>query len=371
MWIVNYEDIEDIAVGAGILGTGGGGNPYLGKLMVRRCLDEGAEIHVLDLDDVSDTATVVSVGGMGAPTVSVEKIQRGDEPLVALRALEQFTGRKADHLVPWEIGGTNSTRPLVQAAYSGLPVINADAMGRAFPELQMCTFSIYGVPSTPAAISDVRGDVALFPKTSSPKLLEQYARAVTVEMGGSSGFAFPIMTGAELKRTAIPGTLSFARDIGRAVRKARKDLSDPVSALLDVSGGEVLFQGKITSVHRQMTRGFSIGEIEIVGSNSFLGDTMNIGFQNENLIARRDGEVVASVPDLISIVDVNTAEPVTTEVLRYGLRIAVLGIPAPSLLRTPVALEVVGPRAFNLDIEYRPLAGTYGVEVSRLATDRQ
>lgn len=371
MWIVDYEDTEDIAVGAGILGTGGGGNPYLGKLMVRRCLDEGARIQVLDLGDVYDDATVVSVGGMGAPTVSVEKIQRGEEPLVALRALEQFTGRTADHLVPWEIGGTNSTRPLVQAAHSGLPVIDADAMGRAFPELQMCTFSIYGVPSTPAAISDVRGDVALFPKTSSPKLLEQYARAVTIEMGGSSGFAFPIMTGAELKRTAIPGTLSFARDIGKAVRKARKELSDPVPALLDVSGGEVLFQGKITSVHRQMTKGFATGEIEVVGLDKFIGGTLKIDFQNENLVARRDGEVIASVPDLISIVDGDTAEPVTTEVLRYGLRIAVLGIPAPSLLRTPAALEVVGPRAFNLDIEYRPLAGTYGAEVNRVATSQE
>lgn len=362
MWYIGYEDIENIAVGAGILGTGGGGNPYLGKLMVRRCLDTGVEIPVLNVDDISDDATCVSVGGMGAPTVSVEKIQKGDEPLVALRALEEFTGRRADYLVPWEIGGTNSTRPLVQAAYSGLPVIDADSMGRAFPELQMCTFSIYGIPTTPAAIADVRGDVALFAKTSSPQLLERYARAVTIEMGGSTGFAFPIMTGKDLKRTAIPGTLSFARDIGQAVRRARSELSDPIAALLAVSGGDALFEGKLTSVERRLAKGFARGEITLDGMGDFLGDTLRIQFQNENLVAERDGQIVASVPDLISIVDIHSAEPVTTEVLRYGLRVAVLGIPAPRLLRTEQALSVVGPRNFGLDVDYVPLPGEYGTD---------
>lgn len=360
VWYVDAEAIENIAVGAGILGTGGGGNPYVGKLMVRRCLDEGAVIPVISLDDVADDATAVSVGGMGAPTVSVEKIQRGDEPIVALRALEQYSGRRADYLVPWEIGGTNSTRPLVQSAYSGLPVVDADSMGRAFPELQMCTFSIYGVPCTPAAIADVRHDVALFPKTATTKLLEKYARAVTIEMGGSTGFAFPLMSGAELKRTAIPGTLTLAKEIGRAVREARQTLTDPVAALLSVSGGEVLFRGKITSVHRAMTRGFAKGEIELEGMDDDRGDSLHIEFQNENLVARRGDAVIASVPDLISIVDANTAEPVTTEVLRYGLRVAVVGIPAPQLLRSARALEVVGPRAFGFDFDYEPLTGEYG-----------
>lgn len=362
MWYVDAEAIENIAVGAGILGTGGGGNPYLGKLMVRRCLDKGARIPVVSLDDVENGATCVSVGGMGAPTVSVEKIQRGDEPLIALRALEQFTGKTADYLVPWEIGGTNSTRPLVQSAYSGLPVVDADSMGRAFPELQMCTFSIYGVPCTPAAIADVRQDVALFPKITSTKLLERYARAVTIEMGGSSGFAFPFMTGADLKRTAIPGTLTFAREIGRVVREARSNLTNPIEALLSVSGGEVLFKGKVTSVHRRMTQGFAMGEIELEGMENDRGEALKIEFQNENLVARRASEVIASVPDLISVVDLNTAEPVTTEVLRYGLRVTVVGIPAPRLLRTPEALDIVGPRAFGFDFDYVPLLGQYGAD---------
>jgi DUF917 family protein len=66
------------------------------------------------------------------------------------------------------------------------------------------------------------------------------------------------------------------------------------------------------------------------------------------------------VPDLICTVALDDAEPVTTERLRYGLRVAVLGIPAPAILRQPEALRVIGPRAFGYDLDYlHPLPGSY------------
>ena len=361
MWYVDEERLEHIAIGAGILGTGGGGNPYYGKLHVRRLLREGARIPVVSLDEVPDDALVVSVGGMGAPTVGIERIHRGDEPLVALRALEEHLGRWATHLIPGEIGGANSTRPMAISAMTGLPVIDADGMGRAFPELQMDTFAIYGVSSTPAALADIYHNVVLFPRLADALTLERYARAVTVQMGGAAGYAFPAMSGAEAKRTAVPMTLSLAEAAGAAVRRARREHADPVAAVLRVTGGQVVFRGKVIDVQRRLVAGFARGVVELDGLGDDRGSRMRIDFQNENLIARRDGDVVVVVPDLICLVDAETAEPVTTEVVRYGLRVAVLGIPAPALLKTPQALAVVGPAAFGYpEIEYRPLPGIYG-----------
>lgn len=369
MWYVDEERLEQIAIGAGILGTGGGGNPYYGKLHVRRLLREGARIPVVSLDEVPDDAFVVSVGGMGAPTVGIERISRGDEPLVALRALEEFVGRRATHLIPGEIGGANSTRPMVVSAMTGLPVVDADGMGRAFPELQMDTFSIYGVSATPAALADIDHNVVLFPRLADALTLERYARAVTVQMGGAAGYAFPAMSGAEAKRTAIPMTLSLAAAVGAAVQWARSEHADPVQAVLRVTGGQVLFRGKVVDVQRRLVAGFARGALELEGLGDDRGSRLQIDFQNENLIARRDSEVVAVVPDLICLVDGTTAEPVTTEVVRYGLRVAVLGIPAPALLKTPQALAIVGPAAFGYpNVAYRPLPGVYGGD--RLAAER-
>src|SRR5947209_6419209 len=140
MWRVDEASLADIAVGAGILGTGGGGNPYNGRLRLLRYLrpgpPEGRPVVVAEPDEVPDDALVVSVGGMGAPTIGVERLARGDEALVALRALEAHVGRRADYVIPGEIGGGNSIAPMIVAAQTGLPVVDGDAMGRAFPELQ-------------------------------------------------------------------------------------------------------------------------------------------------------------------------------------------------------------------------------------------
>ena len=359
-WVVDADALESIAIGAGILGTGGGGNPYNGKLQVRHLIEQHGPVRIVPPDTVPDDASVVSVGGMGAPTVSVERIARGDESVVALRALERLQGRQADFLVPGEIGGSNSMRPMAVSLLTGLPVIDGDAMGRAFPELQMDTFSIYGIPAAPAALADHHHNSVLWEHVQDPVTLERQARAVTIQMGGAACFAFPMMSGADLKRAVIPMTMTFARQIGDAVRAARQRHGDPVEGALEVMGGQVLFTGKIVDVERRMAAGFARGSLVIDGLDKYRGQRLTIDFQNENLVARRDDEVIASVPDLICIVDRATAAPVTTEVLRYGLRVAVLGVPAPAKLKSALALQWVGPRAFGYDVPYRALAGRYG-----------
>src|SRR3954453_19328951 len=104
MWQISENDVEAIAIGAGILGAGGGGNPYLGQMHMVTLLRQGFTAHVMNLDDIADDAHVAVVGVMGAPTVGVEKLPRGDESVRAIQALEQFTGSPVDALVCAEIG---------------------------------------------------------------------------------------------------------------------------------------------------------------------------------------------------------------------------------------------------------------------------
>lgn len=353
---IDERTAEEIAIGAGILGTGGGGNPYLGLLMTREMLKRGATIAVVDVTDVPDDAVVCGIGSMGAPTVGIEKLPRGDEPLAALRALEAHTGRRATHLIAGEVGGANAMQPLIQSALSGLPAVDGDGMGRAFPELQHCTFSIGGVACTPAAIADCHW-------LRETATLERFARAVTVQMGARAGYAFPIMSGSEMRRTAVRGSYTLARVLGEAVLAARARHDDPVAAVLGVTDGSLLFAGRIADVERRLVAGFARGILRLNGSGAFAGERAEIAFQNENLIAWRGdarAHVLATVPDLISLVDEETGEPVTTEMVRFGLRVAVLGMPAPAQLKTAAALAVVGPAAFGYDLAYRPLPGVYG-----------
>jgi DUF917 family protein len=358
--MIGEQEMHDIAAGAAILGTGGGGDPYVGKLMALTAIRKHGPVKLLDPSEVPDDWFIVPTAMMGAPTVLIERIPRGDEAVESLRLLEKFHGRKADATMPIEAGGINSTIPFVVGAKTGLPVVDGDGMGRAFPELQMETFSVYGISGSPIAIHDEKGNSALL-NTVDNVALEWFARGLTVKMGGSSHIAEYAMSGKEVKRTAVKNCVSLVLKIGRTIREAAANKESPLKALIDVTEGTnygkaiPLFKGKVVDVERRTTAGFAVGTTTIEGMDDYSGKTMSIRFQNENLMAAVDGNIIATVPDLISILDTESAQAITTEGLRYGFRVTVIGIPTPEIMRTPEAIKVWGPRYFNLDTDYVPL----------------
>jgi len=355
-------DIEALAIGAAILGTGGGGNPYIGKLRALQDWRNGKRINLIGLDELDDDALVASVGGIGAPIVSIEKLDEGGEGLRAVRALERFGGRHVDALISAEIGGGNALEPLLTAALTGLPVVDGDGMGRAFPEMQMTTFSIYGHRSTPAAVADERGNVVLFQHAISEVWFERLARSTVVTMGGSAIGAEAPMRGAYVKRAAVPATVTQAIALGQIVLAANRDHVSAIPLICAQERGHHLMDGKIVDLKRHLRGGFAVGDILLEGIDAHAGCRAHVVFQNEFLSFERDGEVLVSVPDLIVILDVDSGRAITTEVLRYGQRVAILALPCHPLLATPEALAVVGPQAFGLEgVTFRPLAdGGFG-----------
>ncbi len=356
---VTLNDIDPIAIGAGILGTGGGGDPYLDSLHLRAVIREHGPQTVLAPAELSDDATVVIVGYMGAPTASIEKIQEGTELLQAVRLLEQHIGKQIDAIGIAEIGGGNSMGPIITGLQAGVPTLDADGMGRAFPELPMTTFLFNDeLKPEPLAMVDAAANKVVLPQTASAAWGERIARTLTVCMGATAGVACMPMTGAQFKRYCIPHTLTLAWQLGKRVQAARKAGEDLPQVIADTLQGRILLRGKISDVNRRTAKGFARGTVTIQGFGAEAeNDELYIEFQNEFLIAYRNGNVVATVPDLICIVTEDGGQSVATELLRYGTRVAVLGVPAAPQLKTARALGVVGPKGFGYDVAFVPLAG--------------
>ena len=353
---VTVDDIRPIAIGAGILGTGGGGNPYLGGLHLASVIRSHGPQRLVDPFELADDALCCVVGSIGAPTVSIEKLPEGTEMLRALRLLEAHLGRTFDAIAIAEIGGANSMQPLIGGLLAGIPTVDSDSMGRAFPEIQMSSF-LFGSSATaaPLAMVDAADNAAVVPAAISDIWAERIARNIAISMGARAGLVGTIMSGAQVKAAGVHYTMTLAHHLGCKVLEAQAQKAEVPSVVAEVLDGQVIFRGKITDVERRTTKGFARGGVRIESFSN--QDILEIEFQNEFLIAFVNGEVVVTTPDLICIVTEEEGEPVTTELLRYGTRVVVIAVPAPPQLKTEVALNVVGPGAFGYDVGFRPLPG--------------
>ena len=352
--MIGVKEIEDMALGATVLGAGGGGDPYVGKLMAIEAIRKYGEVELITPDEVPDDALVYVSQMMGAPTIMVEKICSGLEPMSTYDELVRELGQTPYAIYAVEAGGVNSTIPFILGATRRIPVIDCDLMGRAFPELQMTTLGINGVKGQPAVLADEKGNTVTV-RGVDDRWLEKIARQATSVMGGYTILASYPCTGRQLKDFCIPNTTTLCEKIGRTLREAREQHTDPIDAVLGVTDGFRLFRGKVIDVESRTDGMFVRGRATVDGLDEFKGSQLVVEYQNENLVALLDGEPVTTAPDLIMSLDMESGTPVTTEGLKYGARIVVVGMPCAPQWRTPEGLAVVGPRAFGYDIDYVPV----------------
>ena len=356
---IGPEHLDDLALGAVFLATGGGGDPYVPKLITAEAIKTFGPVRLVTAESLADDAFVVPVGSVGAPTVSLELLPSVEDAAKTLTAFEKFVGRKIDAVASFEIGGGNSVIPICAAAARGLPVVDGDGMGRALPEAQMMSYPIGGVKPTPALAYDYAGNQATF-ETDTTETYERHIRAFSMAAGGMITAAEHSMTGRQLKDTIIPGTVSFSVKLGQLLRENRgqaPSLEKPLADLFSTSiYGEcrMLYTGKVIDKTTRIIGGYDIGEATI---EDFEGkqDDLLVNIKNEYLLAQQGERVRASVPDLITIVDYETGTPINAERLRYGQRVAVFATGCPEFYRSEAAMKVVAPRCFGFDFDYVPL----------------
>ena len=348
---VDKKSLNAIALGGAVLGSGGGGDPYVGRLMTQQSIEKSGGVQVIDIESLPDDALILPIAMMGAPTVMVEKFHSGDEFAQLIPMIEKMLTKPVSAILCAEAGGLNSTIPFVAASKLGLPIIDGDAMGRAFPELQMVTFTLGGISATPMAMVDEKGNGCTF-DTISNVWTEKLARAITIQMGGSAMCSLYPVTAKECKDYLIRGSLSLIHHIGNIIEKHSFNAYE---ILVKELNGKHLFQGRVRDVERRTEGGWNRGIVRLEGIDEFVNRDAKIDFQNEFLVAMEGDKVLATTPDLICMFDANTGAPVTAETIKYGLAVNVLGLPCDPIWQSKEALDMIGPRYFKYDIDYKPL----------------
>ncbi|MEW1718843.1 DUF917 domain-containing protein [Streptomyces sp. NPDC093109] len=347
--LIARSDVAALAAGAAVFGTGGGGAVHTVQLAVEAAIDAYGPVEVVPVEELTDEDAVIVMSAMGAPSVGIEMLTAAGQPETIVREVERLTGRRVTAVMAAEIGGSNGVAPVGWAARLGLKVLDADGMGRAFPEGTMISMNVAGLPSEFAVLSDVVGNVSVL-RTINLAWLERHARALCVASGAISLGAHYVLTAKTAPGAVVEGTVSRAVQVGRRLLGA----AEPVAELVDELGAALVVTGKIIDVERRTEGGFTLGSVTVEGVGTDRGRLVRVEIQNENLVILEDGEVTASVPDLITVVDSETGEAISTELLRFGQRVGVVAWACDPLWRTERGLELAGPHAFGYDLEYVP-----------------
>jgi hypothetical protein len=355
--ILDEDDLAALALGCGILGTGGGTHPYLEYLNLLKLHRAGRVLRLVTIDELADDAWVAEVGYMGAPLATKERLPDSAHAARPAAMMQEFLGLTFSAVMSSEIGAENGLLQFMVAAELGLPVLDADTMGRAFPELQMSSLVFAGLPLHPMALADIRDNEVMLTEGENPIWVERMGRRLCTEMGSIAATCRPPRRASDVRAHGLLGSVSRALALGHAVIAAQRGLRDAAETIAAAAGGTLLFRGKVVDVARVTAGGFGRGHAALEGLEAFEGQTLSVEFQNEWTICRIDGALVRTVPDLVCLVETDTGEAIGTETIRYGLRVSVVALPANPALTTPQALAYVGPRAFGYDLDYVPPAG--------------
>lgn len=342
---ISAEHVDALASGATLLGSGGGGDVALGALLLRRMLErEGAEpVPVIASDELPVDALVVHAGVGGAPDVLAERLVDPDDCARAVEAVVAQTGGRLAAVGVIEIGGLNALMGVIAAARLGVPVIDGDLMGRAFPRLDQATLTVAGHPIAPMALVGPLGDTVLVTRSSAAA-----AQALMVSsaaaFGGAATLAMFPTTAGTLVEHGVRRSLSVCVGLGRAFLAV--DADAPATVAAEQIGGRLLCEGRVDQVRPR--EGRVPGSITLIDRHT--GGVVRVDHLEEYLAVTIDGRTVVSAPEVIVALDHRARCPIRTDEVRLGQSLALATLPALHDWPSEVA-AAVGPAGFGLRVE--------------------
>jgi hypothetical protein len=367
---MSRQNAYDMLVGVGILGTGGGGDPVgFGKPMVDWDYKRDRVYELTDPKDVKDDAFIVCGGYMGSVSAfttigdMLEQWETRFEIHEAMKISEKIAGKKVDHLVPFELGGTNTTVMLSLAARTGITTVDGDGLGRSAPESQMISFVGYGIELCPMPVVSKGGSIVIVEKATSPTLADEIGRFTVVNDGGTGANNHYHQSGAQLKKSVIPNSISKSIELGEAVRDANESGNSPIDVFLDIMGGQRLAMGTIEEVKGEDRAGH--WHVTVTIKPEDIKGKLKLTVKNEYMMATCDGEPVVMFPDLICLHYPENGHGVMSSALKEGMKVVITAVPAHERLRyagsTKIGKKAFSPERYgHPELEYKPMEEIIG-----------
>lgn len=319
---IDEEWVEAAVLGGAILGGGGGGSLEEGRRLGRLALELGVPT-ILNLDQLPEDSLILTVSAVGAPSADQHPIP--SYYVKSARIMMDHLRGEIRGLMTNEIGGLSVVNGLVQSAVLDIPLVDAACNGRAHPTGAMGAMGLSldeGFISHQAAIGGSRENYIEIYAEGTLSLVSRVVRKAAEGAGGAIAVARNPVPARYVKDNAAVGALSQAARLGRAYLEGRtsKERAEKVTEALN---GTVIAHGRVDSVELVSQGGFDRGEVRV--------DDFELTFWNEYMTLEREGERLATFPDLIMTIEAESGRPITTAEIRRGQEVMVVMVPRENL----------------------------------------
>ncbi|MFQ5825256.1 MAG: DUF917 domain-containing protein [bacterium] len=325
---INEKTVEYASLGGALLGGGGGGSVEEGRLIGKMSVNKGKPT-IVDINDLPHNATILTVSTVGAPAAK----RKFTKPMDYVKAIEilKRDGVEVDGIVTCENGGFATLNGWFQSAVLKIPVVDAPCNGRAHPMGIMGSMGLHKVEeyiSKQAAVGGNPDEGRYLEVYVSGKLdnASRIVRQTAVLSGGMVAVARNPVKVAYVRENAAVGALTQAIELGKIMSMAAS-MDDQIEGILKYLNGKIIIEGTIEDVELETTGGFDVGNVYIKTEV----EEYVLTFWNEYICLEREGQRIATFPDLIATVSLETGFPLTTAEIKKRQNVAILSVPKENL----------------------------------------
>lgn len=375
--ISDLATVENMCWGLAFFGTGGGGKVEAGLDLLAPAVRAGRRLTLVGPEELPDdawTCWAIIVGGkdpdeppprdeLAAYGLTAEEYPTIVPRLVeSARELSAYAGVALGGLVSMELSSAATAATMMTGLELGIPTLDSDYVGRAIPELTLNRLELLGVKPTPLVMIDRWGNRIVLKSAVGAAMADRIGRMVSrAAYGRGIATTGHLLKMRDARPALVRGSILKAIEVGAALRTGGRSPSDRLMPLIKVTGGRVLFQAEAVRTEWRDTQPYTFRELvyHLRGLGDDAGSEFSIWVKNEHHAVWRDGRVIATSPDIISVLDAETNRPLTTlGEVEDGRKVTVFAVRAlDPAWATPAGQALLGPRHFGLGFDYVDFEG--------------
>lgn len=343
MKYLTSKDWFDIAKGATILSTGGGGDMVEAKQIFSSVFGKMEKIPLISLDDLKpdDTLCTAYIAG------SVGNYERSTKPLIyAFNILVGVIKKPIKGIVPVEIGPGDIAETVKIASIFNIPVVDADFTGgRSSPEVYLEAITLANLSRTPIVMTNKDGKILILRKKSSALEIEKAVRKFARYSNGSAYVVGYPLSVSKVKNIIDSKTITLCQKIGQSVQTKKF-----LKTVLNFTKGKILFTGSISNIKTRDNQAFLTGYVYIKGNDQYAGKSAKIFLKNECLLLWVDNKLTLTCPDSICIINKRSRLGIYSRDLKINQDVMILGWPSLNIWKTKKGMNVFAPKTFGFKL---------------------